>query len=359
MICFINRSTVDYDIRLQKYVKACLANNVPYCVIAWDRIGQCSKQFPNEYQYKAHAPYGMGWKNLIPLIGWFFYVWYHLFKLRGKYKVIHACNIESCILVFPIKLFNKKIVLDIYDTVKPSLEAKIAKKIDGLILPSDVRLKQIGISKDDCKNYLEVENVPGFNQLIRKKDTVEFPEKIHLAYVGVLQRNIRGIENLVKMVQEDNRFYLEMAGSGDGLDEELINIASKCDRIKYFGKVDYNKALQMENDADFIVALYYLIAKVHKYASPNKYYESLYLGKPVITSRGTLVGCNVEKYNTGYTIGDTLTDLKDLFDDVDKKDFGVEYRKKKENCVKLWNDIYCDYFTRVTSGAYLAMMKNI
>lgn len=359
MICFVNRTTVDYDIRLQKYVQSCLTNQVPYCVIGWDRDGQCSKLFPNEYQYKVKAPYGGGWKNFIPLIGWLFFVWYHLIKLWGKYKVIHACNIENCMASYPLKFFGKKIVLDIYDTVKPELEARIAQKIDGLILPSDMRLKQIGISKENCKHYLEVENVPFFNQEVKRKIIVDFPVKIHLAYVGVMQREIRGIENVVELVKNDDRFLFEVAGTGDGLDEELRQAAKECSRIKYYGKVDYGKALQIESDADFIIAMYYLKAKVHEYASPNKYYESLYLGKPVITTKGTLVGNNVEKYNTGYVIGETVEDIKVLFKDISSDIFLKEYRKKIQNCDKLWNSTYKDYYKNVTEGSYLAMMKEI
>ena len=359
MICFVNRSTVDYDIRLQKYVQACQSNNVPYCVIAWDRVNQCSKIYPNEYQYKAYAPYGYGWKNLIPLIGWIFFLWFHLIKLWGRYKVIHACNIENCLSVFPIKYFGKKLVMDIYDTVKPELEANVSKKIDGLILPSDVRLKQVGLNKDECKNYLEVENVPNFNIIVHRKQDIEFPDRIHLAYVGVMQRNIRGLENLVRLVKNDDRFYLEIAGTGAGMDEEMTQAAVECNRIKYLGKVDYTTALQMESDADFIVALYYLKAKVHEYASPNKYYESLYLGKPIITSKNALVGINVEKNNTGYTVGDTLEDLKELFNDIAAPEFLNEYEKKSNNCEKVWNEKYSDYFTRVTGGGYFVMMKRI
>lgn len=353
MICFINRSTVDYDIRMQKYVQACQINDVPYCVIAWDRVNQCSKVYPNEYQYKAYAPYGYGWKNLIPLVGWLFFLWFHLIKLWGKYKVIHACNIENCMTTYPMKLFGKRIVMDIYDTVNPDLEAKMAKKIDGLILPSDVRLKQVGIGKEDCRHYLEVENVPNFNQSVARKTNIDFPKRIHLAYVGVMQRNIRGLENLVKLVKNDERFLLEIAGTGAGMDEEMIQAAKDCVRIKYYGKVDYTKALQIESNADFIVAMYYLKAQVHKYASPNKYYESLYLSKPIITSKGTLVGSNVEKNNTGYTIGDSYDDLKIFFDNIDDKDFFDEYKIKCKNCKKLWNEVYGDYFNKVNGGGIL------
>ena len=359
MICFINRSTVDYDVRLQKYVQACIDTNTPYCVIAWDRTKNCSHKYPNEYQYQAYAPYGYGWKNLFPLIGWVLYLWWMLFKLRKQYKVIHACNLENCIMAYPFRLLGKKMVLDIYDSVDIKKEAYLAKRIDALILPSNQRLKQIGIGKEDVKRYLEIENVPVFHANVEIKDNVEFPRQIHLAYVGVLQRNIRGLENLLKMVMQDNRFVLDMAGTGGGLDDEIIEAAAKCPRLHYYGKVDYQKALQIMSNADFIIALYYLSAKVHKYASPNKYYESLYLSKPIVTSKNTLVGNNVEHNNTGYTISDDLDGLIQLFDDIANDSFKEEYYQKKDNCKKLWKQVYADYFEKRLKHSYIRLMTEL
>ena len=359
MICFINRSTVDYDIRLQKYVQACIETNTPYCVIGWDRVRNCSKVYPNEYQYKAFSPYGNGFKSLIPLIGWVFYVLYNLFKHRKQYQVIHACNIENYLVAYPAKCFGKKIVLDIYDSTESNIETKMAQKCDALILPSNHRLEQIKVKREELRRYLEVENVPVFHEGINKKAEPEFPDRIHLSYVGVMQRNIRGIENLLSLVNEDKRFILDIAGTGDGLDKVIEEMAKTNDRINYHGKVDYDTALNLMSNSDFIVALYYLNCPSHKYASPNKYYESLYLAKPVITTKGTLVGETVDEYNTGYTIGDTKEELASIFRNVDHPDFLNAYLRKSKNCCERWENIYAHYFKNVTKGTYLQMMNSL
>lgn len=359
MICFINRSTVDYDIRLQKYVQACLETDTPYYVLGWDRMKNCSKVFPNEYQYQAYSPYGNGLKSIIPLIGWVFYVLYHLVKLRKKYRVIHACNIDNYLVAYPAKWFGKKMVLDIYDSTESWIETSAAKKCDALILPSNHRLEQIRVKRGELRNYLEVENVPVFHESVTKKENPEFPEKIHLSYVGVMQRKIRGIENLLSLVNEDKRFFLDIAGTGDGLDKEIAEMAKSNDRIRYYGKVDYDTALNLMSNSDFIVALYYLNCPSHKYASPNKYYESLYLVKPVITTKGTLVGETVDEYNTGYTVNDTKEALVSLFENVDHPDFLNAYLRKSKNCGERWGNIYAQYFNNVTKGAYLQMMSSL
>lgn len=359
MICFINRSTVDYDVRLQKYVQACIETNTPYCVIAWDRLKNCSKVYPNEHQYKVYAPYGAGWNNLIALIGWVFYLWFMLIKLRKQYTVIHACNLENCRLSYFMRWFGKKMVLDIYDTQNKNREKKLAKLVEGVILPSDQRQEQVGFTKDETKNYLEVENVPIIKYNHLEKVIVEFPNVIHLAYVGVFQSEIRGLENLLKMVDEDDRFILDIAGTGGGLDELVKTIAAKNPRVVYHGKVDYQTALSLMAKSDFIIALYYLSCKEHKYASPNKYYESLALGKPVVTSKNTLIGNNVLQHNTGYVIDDTLEALKSLFNDVNTENFKIQYEEKSANCISRWKNFYSSYFEDVLKKKYIEFIYKL
>lgn len=103
-------------------------------------------------------------------------------------------------------------------------------------------------------------------------------------------------------------------------------------------------------NSDFIVALYYLNNPVHKYASPNKFYESLFLSIPIITTRNTLVGDRVDASSTGYTIGDAADDLKLLLSEWGKDDFMNEYKQRTKNCRALWESSYCDYEKSILQG---------
>lgn len=215
MICYINRSTVDYDVRLNKYVQACKETGTPYFVIGWDRMLNTKYVDENKHQLKVYCPYAQG-KKLIPAIRWFFFTWYYLIKIFHKYKVIHACNMENALFSLPFKLLGKKIVFDIYDSQVIKLERKIAPKVDCLILPAEKRLEQIGVNKNSLKCFMEIENVPTFNTSLKPVEGLK-REKIYLSYVGVFQKEIRGLENLVNMVLQDERFVLDIAGVGDDL----------------------------------------------------------------------------------------------------------------------------------------------
>ena len=357
MICFINRSTVDYDVRLHKYVQACKDTNTPYFVIGWDRMLNAKFVDENEYQLKLYCPYAQG-KKIIPAIRWFFFMWYHLIKNFRRYNVIHACNMENALFSIPFKLIGKKVVFDIYDSQVIKFERQIAQKVDCLILPAEKRLEQIGLDKRCLKRFLEIENVPTFNVSVKHVEGLK-RDKIYLSYVGVFQKNIRGLENLVKMVLQDERFVLNIAGVGDDLENMIITAATKCDRINYHGKVQYADALEIMNESDFIVALYYPYSSNHIFASPNKSYEALFLATPIITSKGTLVGDKVLGTNTGYVVDDTLEGLHKLFDCVETEEFKKEYDNKVNNCKLLWDKIYADYKQQVLEGKYLDIIKKL
>lgn len=357
MICYINRSTVDYDIRLNKYVMACKQTKTPYFVIAWDRLLNAKFVDEYEHQLKLYCPYAQG-KKILPLIRWSLFVYYYLIKNFSKYKVIHACNMENTLLVLPFRLLGKKIIFDVYDSQIPKIERKIIPMVNALILPHEKRLEPIGINKENVKNLFVVENAPALDYKLKDLKP-RTDSKIHLSYVGTFQAKMRGIENLLDVVKSDERFVLDIAGTGDALDAMVQQYAEDCARIHYHGKVVYTDALELMHNSDYIVALYYLCAPIHKYASPNKFHESLFLGRPIITSKGTLVGTRVEEANTGYVVEDTIKGLKSVFDGYGSDSYMKEYQTKCKNCSRMWENDYKNYRMEWLECKYIGLVKSM
>lgn len=356
MICFVRRSTIDYDIRLKKYVKACELKKTPFIAITWDRLKNSSPYNGDEYQFKVKAPYGGGLKSFIPLIGWAFFMYWNLIIHFKRYKTIHACNLEVFAMVFPFRIFGKKIVFDIYDSINPRIEKKLMKWADVLILPNEKRLEQIGMSsKEIGDKLLVVENVPDLDYRITNfAEDQQFSEKIKLSYVGTLERSIRGLETVVDIVKKDKRLYFDVAGVGSDMESFFEDCAQKCNRIKYHGQVKYEEGLSIMANSNFIIAIYRPSFPPYKYASPNKFHESLFLGKPVITSSGTLVGDQVKKNNTGYLTIENEQEIDFILKDAASDSFMNDYLAKVDNCKKLWNSTYKNYFTNIICGEYIS-----
>jgi glycosyltransferase involved in cell wall biosynthesis len=341
---------------LRKYISACQESTTPYIAITWDRLLENKPISPMEVQYMHKAPYGKECrrKNFVLYIGWVFFALYNLIKVHKQYKVIHACNIETIWVAYILKLlFRKKIVFDIYDTSgKYALERFFAKRSDLFILPHELRAKQIGFENLPA-NLFVVENVPYFQDYEPQCVSSNTDGRLHISYVGVFQRRIRGIENLLKLVENNTNVFCDIAGSGDGLEDDIIELSKRCDRIKYHGTVRYNEALDIMDRSDIMFACYYLNARTHKYASPNKYYESLFLAKPLITTKNTLVGERVKQGNTGFVIGDTYEELEALVANFGTEGFEQMLKEKAARAVDIWKNTYSLYFEKHMKSDYI------
>jgi glycosyltransferase involved in cell wall biosynthesis len=81
--------------------------------------------------------------------------------------------------------------------------------------------------------------------------------------------------------------------------------------------VSYPKALQLSAAADVLFATYDPSIANHKYSSPNKVYEAMMLGKPIIVATGTNMdriigeaGCGcIVPYGDVHSLEDALQSL--------------------------------------------------
>ena len=181
------------------------------------------------------------------------------------------------------------------------------------------------------------------------KENVSSP--IVIAYVGGVVHS-RGLLELVDCISGDDRFVLKIAGFGDSKIENTIKVAAqKYMNIDFYGKVSYDRALEIMRKSDILYAMYYKDNANHIYAAPNKFYESIYLNKPVITTEGTLVGNMVKQYRNGFVISEGKQALSDFLNSLTpqsiymkKQDMGriKDWEKKIQNCfsqyIKAIND---------------------
>ncbi len=125
-----------------------------------------------------------------------------------------------------------------------------------------------------------------------------------ILYVGAITFN-RGLENVLKaMVLLPNCFLVLM---GHGLDEykqKIQNLAEQLcvqERFAFFGPVPGDQVTMYASGADLGVASIENACKSYYLCSPNKLFEYLLSGLPVITSNFPELSYVVNKYNAGAT----------------------------------------------------------
>lgn len=363
MIVFLRSTDGNPDSRLQKYTSVLTKEQVPFHAFCWDRSGKFANGKVYTFYHK-QAFYGSGLKNVVKLIGFNWFLLKNLIKKRKTYKTIHACDFDTILPGLFMKLFfRKKLIYDIFDWYADSRELRNVflkslilfieflniKIADVTIICEEERIKQIQYSP---KRLWILPNIPYF-QNTENTFTDRLSGRIILSYVGILSR-YRGLEKILDFISNNpDIITFEIAGFGEL--EDMVEKYSNClKNIHYHGKVSYENGLEIMRKSDLILAIYEKSIPNHIYAAPNKYYEGLYLGKPILTTKGTYVGLKTENNRTGFVIDETIGSIKKFFFQEGLKDSMTMYGK---NARRLWEEKYIHYVDTFMQDHYLPFIK--
>ena len=364
MIIFI-RDNECFEPRVQNYLHYFDERSIDYHVLAWNRNGTAK---PNEKItfFQRRAEYGKRIANIPNKIAWMFFVIKEIWKYRKECYSIHACDIDAVLPALLIgKILHKVVVFDIFDWISSLTGKGMVYKVveflqnyayshsDAVILCEEERKKQ---AKSENSRVLVLPNIPD-GKTEFDKDTLRITDEMRkayeltISYVGVFDRD-RGLENLLSCVSRNPNVLLNIAGFGV-LDEQVRGYSQKYKNIHYWGRVEYAVGQAIMKNSDVMAAMYHLTSPLHKFAAPNKYYESLLLGVPMITTQKTLVGSKVKRYNTGFVLDETEESLERL---ITSPVLQEKIEMKRSNCRKAWNEVYVSYYENFMERDYLNLM---
>lgn len=337
------------DSRVQRYERWFEKSKIPYKILGWDREAKQIKRDHTDY-CEIQAGYNLGSSGIKYRIKWNIYVLRYLLRHRKVYDVIHACDFDTILPALCMKALGKWVVFDIFDWF--SDEVKTGKKLidqpinrleklatqlaDLTIICEEERIKQMGITP---KKYIVIPNIPNVNYDLSNEKAMNQNKKITVGYVGGFYPD-RGLQELLEVVSQMPHVALKIAGFGrKEIEEEATQMSKDYPNITYYGKVEYSQAIEIMNDCDLLYAMYYKENRNNVYAAPNKFYESIFLGKPIVTTQGTLVGDKVIKHQTGYVIEEGKEPLRILLNGLDQ-----EKIRQKLLFLNKYNKIYKDRF---------------
>lgn len=357
-ILFIRSNAVNPDSRVEKEAITLKKRGYSIEVLAWDREKnyKLKKQELNIenitisiYRKGIKAAFGIGFKkNIFPLIKFQIYILYFLIKNNKKIDIIHACDFDTAFSSFIFaKIFRKKFIYDIFDFYidccnVPKKMRRVILKLDNYIIShSDIVILCTEKRKEQIKGSFPkkieiIHNTP--SEKILKNEYLKNNEKIKIVYVGVLLKEERLIEELINVIKENKNYELHIGGFGI-LEKEIKEISNKYENIIFYGKISYEKTLELENQCDIITAIYDPEKRNHYYAAPNKFYEALMLGKPLIMVKGTGMSEIVENNNIGEIIDFNKESLKKGIEKL------VERRNEWEEISKKMKKIYEEDFS--------------
>jgi glycosyltransferase involved in cell wall biosynthesis len=209
------------------------------------------------------------------------------------------------------------------------------RRADAVILADDSRRQQIAGA---APRRLEViYNTP--QDVIGQTLPAERPagSALHLAYIGLMQVE-RGLLEILEVLKQHPDWTLDLAGFG-GDQERILASAEGLANVTWHGRVPYERALQLSAAADALFATYDPAIPNHRYSSPNKLFEAMMLGKPILVCAHTNMDRIVSAVDCGLTLpyGDTAAleaALKLLAADVPLR------RRLGENARRAYEETY-------------------
>lgn len=320
-VVFLRSTSIKNDSRVTKEVECLKRNGYKVTIFGWDRDGFLGEENTLELNelsipiiaFRKKAKYGAGIKSLFKLLQFQVWLIYNLIKIRKSIDIIHACDLDTALPAkFISKIFKKKMVYDIFDYYIDShhvpkiieskienMEIKVINNADITIICTEQRKEQI--KKANPKKCIVIYNTPKIDEeKIKQKIIKTSNEKFKIVYVGILQNN-RLLKEIGEEIKKHENIELHIGGFGK-LEEYFLDLSEKYNNIFYYGKMKYEDVLRLEKDADVLFATYNPEVQNHKYSAPNKLYEAMALGKPIIVCKNTGIDKIVDNNNIGFTI---------------------------------------------------------
>jgi glycosyltransferase involved in cell wall biosynthesis len=368
VIVFLRSSDIGIDAKLRRYARALRTAGFNHMAIFWDRDASVlgDDEIPS-LRYKTRGGSAGKSSTAFRLIGLNLFVMRQLWQKRKSIGLVHAVDFDTAIPAWLFsKLTGKPFIYDIYDHYPDSrgvkdwlrlpfdwLEARIISAASLVILADECRIAQHGPIPE--RKRMVIENVP---------DAVQQPcagqpgqdGSLRVGYLGTLEPRYRGIEDLFDAVRSMDNVTLHIAGAG-ALEPHVRAWAAEMPNVEFHGAMPHEKGLDLLASCDVIAGLYYQDVPNHRYAAPNKYYEHLLLGKPLLTSLGTPPGQKVTTDDSGWAVEDGAEPIRAALVEALERPELLE--RKGQNAAQIWQQRYASYYAQAIEGTYVRAVKHV
>jgi glycosyltransferase involved in cell wall biosynthesis len=252
------------------------------------------------------ASYKNTFERIWMMLRWQFFQLRHLW--RQKPDVVQFCDVFSAVPALLIKWTRgAKLVYDVRDPARMSLshwgplsnaagwlESFVARRSEVVVMVSEP-LRALLDSRTQEKTVV-VPNAPSEDAF--KDFHFSSDGKLRVSLAGFVSHR-RNLQAWCELTQAEPDVLLDVYGA--------VYDATTQQILDRFGiptpKVIQNReAVERMATADAVSMMYDPAIEVNRYAAPNKFYEALMLGKPLICGEGMLIADEVRRVGCGVVV---------------------------------------------------------
>lgn len=371
MVLFLRCNEVVFDSRAMKYLKFYRNKNIDFRIIGWDRQGNAHGAPEDSIYFMRRAGFNVGgFTAMINRILWMLFLIKTLVRNCKKGDILHACDLDCAFPAVIYKLlFNRKVrvIFDVFDwysslmSTQPGfilfffkwMERMSVRFSNHIIICEPERREQIPFDFPEEKMSI-LPNIPYFDDTSFLKQDKEYRfdnGKVTFTYVGTFSWE-RYLDEIITLAEE-GIINLNIAGYGETAIMDRLEKVKDLPNIRYYGKVDYQKAQIIMYNSDVIYAMYASVSPNNVFAAPNKYYEAMFLGKPLFTNSGTIVEKKIRENGTGFICDESLDSIKTAVEGI-KMDEALVMGEKAH---VLWYSKFATYTSEYLKNVYSKMIS--
>ena len=284
-------------------------------VFGWNREGISSKEIDNYVTdltvFNLTAPFG---RPSLILYYPLFWTWVLIKLLKYRPKIVHAVDLDTLLPCSIYKfLFGKKLVYDVHDRfggyVPPKyttfyktinvIEELLGKQANVLVTVSEKVQRTFRLRPKHCTVIMN------FSEDYNLKRSKSKGGTLTLVYTGLICKD-QGLEIVTAALDGLTGVHLVLAGRV--ADKELLDKMTKLPNVQYVGLLERADSLELEASSDAMVVLYDLQYRKNQLSSPNKIFEAMMCGVPLITNMEVSL---VKEIDCGITVQYNVEQVRD------------------------------------------------
>ncbi len=254
---------------------------------------------------RVKAPLGQTFQRIWPLCRFFRQGWQELKRIEPD--LIHACQMDMLIIAWFYKLKQPRvrIVYEVADLAKPNpfflwLERRLEPLVGQLILTSEAHYRDYYRQVFNREKTLVIPNCPEravFEGFVPKPAA---PELV-IGWIGSL-RYFEQLQMLIESAGAVGGIRVVIAGAGPEAAKVRALTAGRAE-VDFCGAYNYDADIRrLYAKVDCLYSVYNADLLNVRLALPNRLYEAIHCGLPLIVAQTTELSQFVTKHRVGFAV---------------------------------------------------------